>query len=147
MSANAIWFEDRDNAFYFDGQKVRREKLGRLIADALVNGVEDVDFHYCSVTVNYLVEMLRFTGANGWFWDCLDHTGDHRFDRNTPTPGTRFGEVEEMRAEARDLFRQAAEWRGHGQRRYNRRKAEELEAQGRELMQAARLRQMPGISR
>ncbi len=111
MSANAIWFDKSQSLYFFDGQSVTQSKVGRLIAAALVNGEQFVDFNYCCVTVNYLIEMLRFTGKNGWFYDVLDHTQDHRFNPNSPTPGGYWGEAQSLSEQARALLLQAAEVR------------------------------------
>jgi hypothetical protein len=71
------------------------------VAKALSNGVTTIRFDNVTVTVNYLVEMLRFTGKNGWFYDCLSTTEDHAFDNNAPTPGAAWNEARELAAEAR----------------------------------------------
>src|SRR6185369_17026862 len=95
MSANAIWFEESDERFYFDGIAVRREKLGRVISESLMSGAEYVELGGITVTVNYLTEMLRWTGRYGWFFDVTDNTSDHDFDTNQITPGTKWGEYQE----------------------------------------------------
>lgn len=123
MSANAIWFEDKDNRFYFDGCPVRVETLGRLVANALVQGADYIDFDAKprlsferrdrddkrALSVNYVQQMLRFVGEHGWFWDCLDTTGDHAFDNTSPTPGTRWAEAQELFVQARNGFRLASD--------------------------------------
>jgi len=123
MSANAIWFEEKDNRFYFDGCPVRVETLGRLVANALVQGAGYIDFDAkprpsCerydrddkrALSVNYVQQMLGFVGEHGWFWDCLDATVDHAFDNTSPTPGTRWAEAQELFKQARGGFRLASD--------------------------------------
>src|SRR5215471_17375471 len=123
MSANAIWFEKGEDRFYFDGCPVRVETLGRLVANALVQGAGYIDFDAKPrlsferhdrddkrvLSVNYVQQMLAFVGTHGWFWDCLDSTVDHRFDNTTPTPGTRWAEAQELFVQARNGFRHASD--------------------------------------
>jgi len=107
MSANAIWFEEKEERFFFDGIAVRKEKIGRVISESLMSGVEYVELGGCTVTVNYLTEMLRWTGKYGWFFDVTDNTSDHDFDTNQITPGTKWGEYQEFLALARKAEAQA----------------------------------------
>jgi hypothetical protein len=74
-----------------------------VIAAALVEGTNQVQFDTVKVSVNYLVQMLRFTGKHGWFSDILSSTSDHAFDPNTPTPGLFVGEARRLIAEAAKL--------------------------------------------
>lgn len=127
MSANAITFENKSNSYSFDGQRqfdgqvtfrdgmacvsssevdkgiaLTDSTIGQIIGEALVFG-EYVQFDTCCVTVNYLVEMLRFNAKNGGFCDFLDNTPDHRFDNNRPTPGGYVGEIRKLRAQIKEL--------------------------------------------
>jgi type IV pilus biogenesis protein CpaD/CtpE len=94
MSANVIRYDARQKRFEFDGYVVRTESIGRLISAALMRGEEFVEVRttasdnhtICTVTVNYLVQMLRITGKVGSFIDQLDHTREHNFNPNVPTP-------------------------------------------------------------
>lgn len=131
MSADCIRFDDERQVFSFDNQAFRfgtdairvafgavyvdepeqREHcqpitaafLGEVVATALMNGTNLVQFDTVSVTVNYLVEMLRIVGKEGKFYDCLSTTHDHAFNNNTPTPGPAWMEARLLLAEAREL--------------------------------------------
>jgi hypothetical protein len=107
MSANAIWFEENEERFFFDGIPVRKEKIGRVISESLMSGNEYVELGGVTVTVNYLTEMLRWTGKFGWFYDITDNTSDHRFDTNQITPGHNWGEYQEYLELARTAERKA----------------------------------------
>jgi hypothetical protein len=126
MSANAIWFEETEQRFYFDGIAVSTEKLGRVIANSLVFGTdhslrgEYVELGGVTVTVNYLTEMLRWTGKYGWFYDITDNTSDHDFDTNQITPGSKWGEYQEFLELARKAEAKASD------KRRSRRTAAEL---------------------
>ncbi len=168
MSANAIWFEPKENRFYFDGCPVRVETLGRLVGNALVSGAGYIDFdstprvsfevfdrsYKCAVSVNYVQKMLAFVGKNGWFWDCLDGVRDHEFDNTNPTPGIHWAEYKELIGQAREGFRLAADLREEArsrrsspvQKRTLRGQAREFESEARQLRKAAVRRLMPGIS-
>jgi hypothetical protein len=169
MSANAIWYEDKDRRFYFDGMPVRVELLGRLVANALVSGAKYIDFssrprlsfdrydrdHKEAVSVAYVQEMLAFVGKHGWFWDCLDTTGDHAFDNTRPTPGTRWGEAQETFRMARECFQVASDLYAFARSRESspaekgraRRHARRENYDGRQLLISGWLRLMPGISK
>lgn len=141
MSLNAIHFDAERMDFNFDGQyrytgtyqtrgktlfvaepeqrtegkPLTVDAVGSVIARALLNNCSVVQFERCQVTVNYLVQMVRFVGKYGWFYDCLDNTADHDFDANVPTPGGYVGEARELEAEAAELKHEAmlyrAAWR------------------------------------
>ena len=145
MSANAIWFEEKDNRFYFDGCAVRTEKLGRMLANALVRGEKFIEYAEVAVSVEYVRQMLDFVGKNGWFWDCLDHTAEHRFNNKQITPGCNWADAQELFGQAREGFRLAADLRSQGGRR-NRELARLEELEARDLQTAAYERLMPGIS-
>jgi hypothetical protein len=135
MSANAIWFEEKEQRFYFDGIPVSTEKLGRIVGNTLVFGTDSsaggeyVEVGGVTVTVNYLTEMLRWTGKYGWFYDITDNTSDHDFDTNQITPGHNWGEYNEYldaahtfevdanrernRSRRANLRASAAEYRSH----------------------------------
>jgi hypothetical protein len=129
MSANSISFDKQSGSFSFDGQRqftgevtlrdgaacvcapevgngiaLTSAAIGQIIGQALSYG-EYVRFDTCCVSVNYLVQMLRHTRKSGGFWDCLDHTADHRFDNNRPTPGGYAGEIGKLRAQIKELER------------------------------------------
>lgn len=168
MSANAIWYEEKDNRFYFDGCPVRVETLGRLVANALVQGASYIDFDAkprlsferydrddkCALSVNYVQQMLRFVGEHGWFWDCLDTTIDHAFDNTSPTPGTRWEEAQTLFRLAREEFQHADDLRGQArsnayspvEQRKLRRHSRIHERDGHATRLAAWERLMPGIS-
>ncbi|GEM_PF-3038795 len=104
MSAKAIYFDQTRKDYLFDTQSVRTEQIGRKIANALSNGQEFVEFNCLTVSVNYLLEMLRFVGKHGWFCDRFDLcVEDHEFDRNRITPGANWAEVQRLRSEVREL--------------------------------------------
>lgn len=137
MSLNAIHFDAEKMDFSFDGQYVYSGNLqaqgktlfvsepdqrsegkpmtidavGRIIARACINNCTSVRFERCQVTVNYLVQMLRFVGKYGWFFDCLDTTSDHAFDPNVPTPGGKVGEARRLEAEAAEMSDEARLYR------------------------------------
>jgi hypothetical protein len=84
----------------------RPNQVGRLIVESLLQGTEQTSFGGGGIaTVNYLVGMLRHVGRGGTdFFDAYDWTirsHDHDFDPNVPTPGTNWGEIQELRARAR----------------------------------------------
>lgn len=150
MSANAILYDERNKRYEFDGFVIRTADIGRLIANALTRSEEEVAIWsrgrdreiICTVTANYLTEMLRYVGRHGWFWDCLENTSDHRFDYNKPTPGGHWGESQEMLVLARELFSRARRLRRTG----NRSAARAHERQARYWKGEAQRRLMPGIS-
>ncbi len=77
--------------------------IGNLIVNSLLDGSEDAPFGFGSVKVNYLVGMLRYAGKTGEFFDAFDHligSHDHEFDPNTPTPGTQWDLVRQLRTAA-----------------------------------------------
>ena len=113
MSANATWFEQRDGRFHHDDVSwgIAPSEIGVIIARCLMAGREvptrsdrwgethkmrslprthspmDTTWvHEGTYTVNFLVEMLRYTGRNGRFFNVLDDTMDRNFDPNVPTP-------------------------------------------------------------
>ncbi len=96
-------------------QALDTDGIGRLIAFALANDISVVSFRDCSVTINYLVKMLQFKGKHGWFFDVLDHTMDHDFDGNVPTPGFHVGAAKSFVTQAKELETMArllrAAWR------------------------------------
>lgn len=168
MSGNAIWYEEKDRRFYFDGMPVRVELLGRLVAKALVSGAKYIDFssrprlsfqrydrdYKEALSVAYIQEMLAFVGKYGWFWDCLDTTVDHAFDNTRPTPGTRWGEVQETFRLARQGFRAASDLYAFArsrsaspaEKRQARASARRENYEARQLLASGWLRLMPGIS-
>jgi hypothetical protein len=102
MSANATWFERSDSRFHHDnvGFGLGAAEIGISIAKALMNRKERAAWF---LSVNYLTEMLRYTGRNGRFFDVLDDTLDHRYSDNHPTPGVYWGRAQELRAQADKL--------------------------------------------
>jgi hypothetical protein len=106
MSLNAIALFRHSGGleFHFDGcGPFTPTDIGKRIVNALLQGTEVADHGWRpreSVTVGYLVDMLRYTGKAGEFYDDLEG-GDHDFDRNTPTPGVYWDEVRDMRARAK----------------------------------------------
>jgi len=142
MSANAIWYEPKDRKFYFDGFAATVSKLGRLIANALFNREKYVTYAKITVSVNYIEQMLRWKAQYGWFFDITDVTSDHRFDPNRITPGTRWGECEELKRQARGLRQLAADRRHNGDRD----SAAGFEDEAWQLMDSYHQRLMPGIS-
>ena len=154
MSANAIWYE-KPGRFFFDGEEIRKRDLIARIetaeeqsraagkgSDQELDAIE-VPFNYCTVTVGYLQDMLDFQEDNGWFFDVLDHTVDHRFDPANITPGTHWGEAQGLVAEATELTERATRLREDGDRR----SAAQLKYSARQLLIASELRLMPGVSR
>lgn len=103
MSVKAIVFCSHHNDWTFPTETVTTEELGKRIALALSEGKEWVSFEGSfKVTVNYLLEALRFRAKYGWFYDSTDlGTGDHKFDPNRVTPGSHWARVQELRAEIR----------------------------------------------
>jgi hypothetical protein len=100
MSWNAIEFDRHDGRFYNDGGKgFGPAELGADVAYTLLEGSEDTSL---GVTVNYVITMLRITGATGDFFDTKANHDDHRFDPNTPTIG-KFGERRKLRLAMRSL--------------------------------------------
>jgi hypothetical protein len=114
MSLNAIVFRNNGQEFGFDFDGCWGNSptaVGKAIVNALLEGREESEFPYRnSVTVQYLVEMLRYTGRTGEFYDDLEG-GDHDFDGNTPTPGAYWAEVRDLRARARAAAFQARDIR------------------------------------
>jgi hypothetical protein len=127
MSAHYIRFENETGLFSFNGQSqydgqikfrdgaacvspsevddgiaLTHAVIGQIIGQALGYG-EYVQFSGCCVSVNYLVQMLRYTRKNGKFWDLLQNTADHDFDSNRPTPGGYVGEIGTLRAQIKEL--------------------------------------------
>lgn len=100
MSFNAIALRNDFGqfGFQFDGYgPISPTAVGKAIVNSLLQGSEMTDL---DVTVGYLVEMLRYTGKAGEFYDGLEG-GDHEFDSNTPTPGAYWAEVRDLRARAK----------------------------------------------
>lgn len=151
MSAKAIWFEQKEHKFFFNGYPFTQEKLGRLIAGALMTGTEEIEIQFAdgerimTVTVNYVQEMMRFTAKEGWFWDCVQDVADHKFDPNRPTPGSHWGETRELLAEARNYLRDANRLFGSSNP-FQRARAYQEQDKGRLLQQFAGERQHPGVS-
>jgi hypothetical protein len=114
LNAIALFRQSGGLEFNFDGAgPFTPSMLGKRIVSALLQGSELASVGWReseTPTVTYLVQMLRHTGKTGEFYDDLEG-GDHDFDRNTPTPGAYWGEVQDFRARARaalvdaDLFR------------------------------------------
>lgn len=84
--AEAIWWDAQADVFSFGGFNVHPRRLGRIIALSLMQGREWVTIGGITVTVNYLVQMLRQTGKAGRFVDFLFDTPEGRFNPNQPTP-------------------------------------------------------------
>jgi hypothetical protein len=104
LNAIALFRHDGGLSFHFDGcGPFSPTAVGKAIVNALLQGTELADIGWRpreTVTVGYLVDMLRHTGKTGEFYDDLEG-GDHDFDRNTPTPGAYWAEVKDMRARAK----------------------------------------------
>lgn len=113
MSMNAILFSE--GSFYCDGwgNGASPTALGKDIVRTLLQGSEIPEFGWGkgTVTVNYLVNALRYVGRSGQFYDVLDNTSDHDFDPNTPTPGGDWGEVHALRVQAREAEYEARDIR------------------------------------
>lgn len=118
-----------------DRRVLNFEGIGSIMAFALENGITWIQFDRCTVSVNYIRMAMQFRGANGWFWDVLDNTGDHDFDPNVPTPGGCWGEAKEVLAEAAQLSQEATLFRAASQLD----KAEEIEVEVLALKARARL--------
>lgn len=106
MSMNAIAY--MGGRFYNDELSFGSSpsEIGRDIVRALLQGSEtptEFSGGKGTITVNYLLGMLRYTARTGKFYDCLDDTCDHNFDPNTPTPGGEWAEVQELRRQAKEL--------------------------------------------
>jgi hypothetical protein len=104
VGAEAIWFDDQTGVFNFGCVQLGVNKLGRLIAAALMRGDEKVQVGDFVVTVNYLVEMCRLCGRFGRFV----HYNDDLFDGNVPPANgyrdfTDF-DVEDVRREREDVL-------------------------------------------
>lgn len=125
MSLNAIRLDPETRLYHFDSAVVSAETLIRLRDEALAAPRRKVTVYSFSgnrhrrflpnmvevgsvcVTPNYITLMLRFVEKHGWFIDWLIVHQDHRFDPNSPTPGSRWGEVRELRRQAKALERAA----------------------------------------
>jgi hypothetical protein len=113
MSRKAIAYDSVRQNWLFPYEDLRTEQIGRRIACALSRGEEAVQFEDLTVSVNYLVEMLRFKGRYGWFYDAIDlGVGDHEFDPNRITPSSHWQEVQELRRKKRELTAQVRVARG-----------------------------------
>jgi hypothetical protein len=165
---NAIQYDEKARHFLFDGFPVRVETLGRLVANALVQGAGYIDFDRQprisferydrddkrAVSVNYVQQMLGFVGTHGWFWDCLDTTGDHAFDNTSPTPGSRWAEAQELFKQAKEGFQAASNLFAYAnsresspvEKRRARRDGRREQSESRQLQIAGYLRLMPGVS-
>lgn len=108
--------------------------IGALMAFALSNGITWLRFDSCSVSVNYLAQALAFRGKHNWFIDVLDHTEDHDFDGNSPTPGFHVGEAKKLTTEAASLEEQACLFRAASRIS----EASEFDRQAQELRTRAR---------
>lgn len=71
----------RAGVFSFNGYDASPKQLGRLIAITLMRGDNEVTVGGITVTVNFVVQMLRDTGRYGMF---TEDTWDDRFDGNVP---------------------------------------------------------------
>lgn len=76
-----IEFLPRAGVFCFNGYDASPKQLGRLIAITLMRGDDEVTIGGITVTVNFVVQMLRDTGRYGIF---TEDTWDDRFDGNVP---------------------------------------------------------------
>lgn len=109
-------------------------ELGKIVAEALMQGLTKIQFDSVTLTVNYIVQMLRFAGKHGWFTDLLSSTADHKFDSNQPTPGYCVGQAKQLLAEAAELEQYALLARGA----YRFDEADEAEKNASELRRNAR---------
>lgn len=130
MSADRISFDTKGRFFTIDGQygyngsisvhngicyvqepvqtgakyhKLTPKVIGQIVATALIEGTTKIQFDSVTLSVNYLTQMLGFTGKHGWFTDVLSTTEDHAFDPNHPTPGYFVGEARRLQGEAATL--------------------------------------------
>lgn len=114
MSLNAIALSRFSGGlnFYFDDYgPFTPTDLGKAIVTTLLAGNETPRLAWRDgVTVNYLVNMLRYVGKTGEYYDGLEGE-DHDFDHNTPTPGSYWGELRDLRARARAIAADAEEFR------------------------------------
>ena len=67
-----IWWDKSAKVWNFGRYQVGVNKLGRIIALSLLAARELVEMGDVTVSVNYLVEMVRLTGLHGRFRDHLD---------------------------------------------------------------------------
>jgi hypothetical protein len=161
MSADRISYDKKGRFFVIDGQygyngsvsvhdgvgyvqepvestakynKLTAKVIGQVIATALMQGATKIQFETVAVSVNYLVQMLGFTGKHGWFTDVLSSTEDHAFDPNHPTPGFFIGEARKLQDEAAELEK----WARLQRASYRFDSADETEASARELRVSAR---------
>lgn len=95
VGAEAIWYDRKANVFNFGGCQIGVSKLGRLIANTLMRGEEQVTIGDFEVTVNYLVEMCRLYGRFGLFVNY----NDDLFDSNVP-PSTGHREFTDFTVDA-----------------------------------------------
>jgi type III secretory pathway component EscS len=134
MSADRISYDTKGRFFEIDGQygyngsvsvhdgiayvqeplessakynKLTAKVIGQVVATALMEGATKIQFQTVALSVNYLVQMLGFTGKHGWFTDVLSSTQDHAFDPNHPTPGFFIGEARKLQDEAAELEKYA----------------------------------------
>lgn len=161
MSADRISYDTKGQFFSFDGQygfngrlsvdrgvayvtqpadsnaryhKLTASALGKIVAKALIGGAAKIQFDTVTVSVNYIVQMLGFTGKNGWFTDLLSSTTDHAFDANHPTPGYFVGQARELQSQASELEQYARLARSA----YRSEEAGEAETQATQLRSQAR---------
>lgn len=115
LNAIALFRSSGGPEFYFDGcGPFSPSAVGKAIVNALLQGSELAEIGWReseTVTVNYLVQMLRHSGRKGEFYDGLEG-GDHDFDRNTPTPGDCWAEVQDLRARYRAALADARHMAG-----------------------------------
>ncbi len=113
MSRKAIAYDQEHQSWMFPYEDLRTEQIGRRIAAALTQGEETVQFADLKLSVNYLVEMLRFKGRYGWFYDATDiGVGDHDFDPNRITPSAHWKEIQNLKRKKRELTEQIRMARG-----------------------------------
>lgn len=114
MSIKAIHYDEKMQDWQFPYDVFTTEQIGAKIANSLHQGEELVEVGGgVKVTVNYLLEMLRFRSKYGWFYDATDiclSGQDHDFDPNHITPTARWGEVQGLKAAIRRVQREEREY-------------------------------------
>ncbi len=108
--------------------------LGALIAFALGNGIDWIQFDRVNISVVYLIEALSFKGAYGWFIDYMVNNDDHAFNPVFPTPGGSFGKGQELNKQAESL----EDYARLARVAHRTDEADQTEAQAEDLRQQAR---------
>lgn len=136
MACKLIAYIPGKNSFHFGGEELTVDELGAKMAQTLLAQKNEIDFGPVTLTIDYLTAMLRFTAHYHRFWDSFDLcTGDHEFNKNKPTPGANWAQVQALRSEAAHMREYCRGARvAHVDCEFEKQRAADLEREAHELL-------------